>query len=160
MARIKQITEKNEVSAENEEIFDSIASSRGRISGPFSVLLHSPEIAGRAAHHPADAIAPAPHPAIAVLVRRIVLADPCTAIGRAAVLCLALVTEAVATLGFTDPAGKRAVTLPVGVVGVAEVRVILHHGAGAWVLDTGLWIAVTHVAGDGAVGVGVLVAAL
>ena len=50
MARIKQITEKNELSAENEEIFDSIASSRGRISGPFSVLLHSPEIAGRAAH--------------------------------------------------------------------------------------------------------------
>ena len=50
MARVKQITEKNEISAEHEEIFDSIASSRGRISGPFSVLLHSPEIAGRAAH--------------------------------------------------------------------------------------------------------------
>ena len=50
MARIKQITKKSEVSEEYEEIFDSIASSRGKISGPFSVLLHSPEIAGRAAH--------------------------------------------------------------------------------------------------------------
>ena len=50
MSRIKQITEKTEISAEHTEIFDSIASSRGRISGPFSVLLHSPEIAGRAAH--------------------------------------------------------------------------------------------------------------
>jgi 4-carboxymuconolactone decarboxylase len=50
MARIKQITSKNEISDEHHGIFDSIASSRGRISGPFSVLLHSPEIAGRAAH--------------------------------------------------------------------------------------------------------------
>ena len=50
MARIKQITSKNEVSDQHHEIFDSIASSRGRISGPFSVLLHSPEVAGRAAH--------------------------------------------------------------------------------------------------------------
>ena len=50
MARVKQITSKNEISDEHHAIFDSIASSRGRISGPFSVLLHSPEIAGRAAH--------------------------------------------------------------------------------------------------------------
>jgi hypothetical protein len=50
MARVKQITSKNELSDEHHGIFDSIASSRGRISGPFSVLLHSPEIAGRAAH--------------------------------------------------------------------------------------------------------------
>lgn len=50
MARIKQITSKNEIPDEHHGIFDSIASSRGRISGPFSVLLHSPEVAGRAAH--------------------------------------------------------------------------------------------------------------
>ena len=50
MARIKQITSKKDISNEHHGIFDSIASSRGRISGPFSVLLHSPEVAGRAAH--------------------------------------------------------------------------------------------------------------
>ena len=50
MARIKQITERSQVDADKQHIFDSIASSRGRVSGPFSVLLNSPEIAGRAAH--------------------------------------------------------------------------------------------------------------
>ena len=33
MARIKQITSKNEIPDEHHGIFDSIASSRGRISG-------------------------------------------------------------------------------------------------------------------------------
>ena len=50
MSRIRQITSKEEVSLANHHIFDAIAESRGRISGPFSVLLNSPEIAGRAAH--------------------------------------------------------------------------------------------------------------
>lgn len=50
MARITQITERNQVDADKQHIFDGIASSRGRVSGPFSVLLNSPEIAGRAAH--------------------------------------------------------------------------------------------------------------
>lgn len=50
MARITQVTERNQVDADNQHIFDAIASSRGRVSGPFSVLLNSPEIAGRAAH--------------------------------------------------------------------------------------------------------------
>ena len=50
MARIPQISGKDQVSEEHHPIVDSIASSRGRISGPFSVLLHSPEVAGRAAH--------------------------------------------------------------------------------------------------------------
>jgi len=50
MARIHQITSKDEVAPEHHSIFDSITGSRGRISGPFSVLLHSPEVAGRAAH--------------------------------------------------------------------------------------------------------------
>ena len=30
--------------------YDAITSSRGKVSGPFSVLLNSPEVAGRAAH--------------------------------------------------------------------------------------------------------------
>ena len=50
MSRITQITERSQVDADNQGIFDSIASSRGRVSGPFSVLLNSPEVAGRAAH--------------------------------------------------------------------------------------------------------------
>ncbi len=50
MARITQITERDQVADEHKAIFDSIAESRGRVSGPFSVLLNSPEIAGRAAH--------------------------------------------------------------------------------------------------------------
>ncbi len=50
MTRITQITERSQVDEENQHIFDSIATSRGRVSGPFSVLLNSPEVAGRAAH--------------------------------------------------------------------------------------------------------------
>ncbi len=50
MARIQQITVRNQVDADKQHIFDAIATSRGRVSGPFSVLLNSPEIAGRAAH--------------------------------------------------------------------------------------------------------------
>ncbi len=50
MARITQITERNQVDDDKQHIFDSIATSRGRVSGPFSVLLNSPEVAGRAAH--------------------------------------------------------------------------------------------------------------
>ena len=50
MARITQITERTQVDDDKRHIFDAIASSRGRVSGPFSVLLNSPEVAGRAAH--------------------------------------------------------------------------------------------------------------
>ena len=50
MARITQITERSQVEEGSQGIFDSIATSRGRVSGPFSVLLNSPEVAGRAAH--------------------------------------------------------------------------------------------------------------
>ncbi len=50
MVRITQITERDQVETDKQHIFDSIATSRGRVSGPFSVLLNSPEIAGRAAH--------------------------------------------------------------------------------------------------------------
>ncbi len=50
MARITQVTTKEQVPPDKHDIFDAIAASRGRVSGPFSVLLNSPEIAGRAAH--------------------------------------------------------------------------------------------------------------
>ncbi len=50
MARITRITERGQVAADKRGLFDAIASSRGRVSGPFSVLLNSPEVAGRAAH--------------------------------------------------------------------------------------------------------------
>ena len=50
MPRVPRITERSQVADEHHEIFDSITSSRGRVSGPFSVLLNSPEVAGRAAH--------------------------------------------------------------------------------------------------------------
>ena len=50
MARITHITTKDQVPADKTHIFESIASSRGQVSGPFAVLLNSPEVAGRAAH--------------------------------------------------------------------------------------------------------------
>ncbi len=50
MARLPQITTRDDVDPEHRHIVDTIAESRGRISGPFAMLLHSPEIAGRAAH--------------------------------------------------------------------------------------------------------------
>ena len=50
MARITQVTTKEQVPPDKHGIFDAIAASRGRVSCPFSVLLNSPEIAGRAAH--------------------------------------------------------------------------------------------------------------
>lgn len=50
MPRIPQIQERSDVPEDMAHHFDAIASSRGRVSGPFSMLLNSPEIAGRAAH--------------------------------------------------------------------------------------------------------------
>lgn len=50
MLRITQITEREQVAPDKRHLFDAIAESRGRVSGPFSVLLNSPELAGRAAH--------------------------------------------------------------------------------------------------------------
>ena len=71
MARLDSITEKNQVPAEKHDIFDSIVGSRGRVSGPFSMLLHSPEVAGRAAHLGAyirfESVLPADHRELAIL---------------------------------------------------------------------------------------------
>ena len=50
MGRVPQITDISSLNQKHHSIFKDISSSRGRISGPFSVLLNSPEVAGRSAH--------------------------------------------------------------------------------------------------------------
>jgi len=51
MTRIPQITSRDAVSPEAYPVFDSIVASRGAIRGPFTVLMHSPEVAGRVANY-------------------------------------------------------------------------------------------------------------
>jgi 4-carboxymuconolactone decarboxylase len=50
MARVPLILSKDQVAPEHHHIVDAIVGSRGALHGPFSVFLHSPEIAGRVAH--------------------------------------------------------------------------------------------------------------
>src|ERR1700746_4181993 len=50
MARLQPITGKEQVPAKDHAIVDAIARSRGAIQGPFTMFLHSPELAGRVAH--------------------------------------------------------------------------------------------------------------
>lgn len=50
MARLTPITSKDQVPAADHAIVDGIIGSRGALQGPFSMFLHSPEIAGRTAH--------------------------------------------------------------------------------------------------------------
>ncbi len=50
MARLTPITSKNQVPAKDQPIVDDIVKSRGALQGPFTMFLHSPEIAGRVAH--------------------------------------------------------------------------------------------------------------
>ena len=50
MARLSSITSKNQVAAKDQAIVDSIVASRGALQGPFTMFLHSPELAGRLAH--------------------------------------------------------------------------------------------------------------
>lgn len=50
MARLSELSDRAALPPEAHAAFDSIAGSRGRVSGPFAMLLHSPEIAERAAH--------------------------------------------------------------------------------------------------------------
>src|SRR6266851_10277025 len=50
MARLTPITSKNQVAAKDQAIVDGIVKSRGALQGPFSMFLHAPELAGRAAH--------------------------------------------------------------------------------------------------------------
>src|SRR6266478_5291100 len=50
MARLTPITSKDQVAAKDQAIVDSIVASRGALQGPFTMFLHSPELAGRLAH--------------------------------------------------------------------------------------------------------------
>ena len=50
MARLTPITSKDQVAAKDHAIVDAIEGSRGALQGPFTMFLHSPEIAGRVAH--------------------------------------------------------------------------------------------------------------
>src|SRR5262249_4055925 len=49
MARLPSITSKEQVAAKDRATFDSIVASRGAVQGPFTMFLHSPEVAGRVA---------------------------------------------------------------------------------------------------------------
>jgi 4-carboxymuconolactone decarboxylase len=46
MARLKAITSKAEVAAKDQRFADAVIESRGSIHGPFTMLLHCPELAG------------------------------------------------------------------------------------------------------------------
>jgi 4-carboxymuconolactone decarboxylase len=50
MARLPPITRKDQVAAKDQAVFDSITASRGAVQGPFTMFMHSPELAGRVAH--------------------------------------------------------------------------------------------------------------
>ena len=49
MARVPEAT-REQLPADQQHVYDEIAASRGSVRGPFAVLLHSPEAAGRTAH--------------------------------------------------------------------------------------------------------------
>src|ERR1041384_3637633 len=50
MARLPLITSKDQVPAKDHAIVDAIIGSRGAVQGPFTMFLHSPEVAERVAH--------------------------------------------------------------------------------------------------------------
>ena len=50
MARLPPITAKEQVAEKDQAVFDSIVASRGAVQGPFTMFLHSPELAGRLAN--------------------------------------------------------------------------------------------------------------
>jgi 4-carboxymuconolactone decarboxylase len=50
MARLPSITSKDQVPAKDHAVFDSIIASRGAVQGPFTMFLHSPQIAERVGH--------------------------------------------------------------------------------------------------------------
>src|SRR2546426_692161 len=45
MARVKLIVDKEDIAPEHHALFDKLAALRGRISGPSTVVLHSPGLA-------------------------------------------------------------------------------------------------------------------
>ena len=50
MARLPYVTSKEQVATKDHAAFDSIVASRGAVQGPFTMFLHSAEVAGRVAH--------------------------------------------------------------------------------------------------------------
>ncbi len=50
MARLPSITSRDQVPEQGRAAVDGIVASRGSLQGPFTMFLHSPELAGRAAH--------------------------------------------------------------------------------------------------------------
>ncbi|HEX2931604.1 MAG TPA: carboxymuconolactone decarboxylase family protein [Candidatus Binatia bacterium] len=50
MARIATIDKKEDLTAEDQKVYDAIAQSRGVVGGPWQALLHSPEMAQRTMH--------------------------------------------------------------------------------------------------------------
>lgn len=48
--RVPYITEREDIPTEHRHRYDELLESRGAVKGPFSVLMHSPEIAGRIGH--------------------------------------------------------------------------------------------------------------
>ncbi len=49
MPRLPEVT-RDQLSPDDQAIYDAIAASRGSVRGPFAALMHSPDVAGRAAH--------------------------------------------------------------------------------------------------------------
>src|SRR5579859_3385761 len=47
MARVEQITDRAQVATEWHPLVDRIVSQRGRLAGPYSILLHAPAVADR-----------------------------------------------------------------------------------------------------------------
>src|SRR5438270_13505061 len=47
MPRVDQITEKSQLPPEYHALYDRIAAQRGRVAGPYSILLHTPAVADR-----------------------------------------------------------------------------------------------------------------
>ncbi|HEY3117336.1 MAG TPA: carboxymuconolactone decarboxylase family protein [Chloroflexota bacterium] len=50
MPRIPAISGPDELAPEHRAVWEAIQGSRGQVRGPFAMLLHSPELAGRVAH--------------------------------------------------------------------------------------------------------------
>lgn len=50
MARVPEITNREDVTEDQREFYDSIIASRKRIGAPYNFLLHAPDLAARTAH--------------------------------------------------------------------------------------------------------------
>jgi 4-carboxymuconolactone decarboxylase len=47
---ISAVTDREQVPEDQRPVWDAIVASRGSVRGPFALLMHSPEVAGRIAH--------------------------------------------------------------------------------------------------------------